>query len=418
MRDVYLEEVAQLTVGHVGSMVDEYVDVGIPFLRSLNIQPHRIDFQETKFITRTFHEKLRKSALRPNDVVIVRTGKPGTCAVIPEDLVEANCSDLVIVRCGPHIRPRFLAYWVNAVASEHVASHIVGAVQQHFNVGSAKRMPIRLPSLRDQDNVLAILGTLDDKIELNRKTAATLEAMARALYRSWFVDFDPVRARAEGRAPAHMDAATAARFPDSFGEDGLPVGWRMGAVLDVFDVIMGQSPPGETYNENALGLPFYQGRAEFGYRFPTVKKYCSAPTRIARMDSTLLSVRAPVGDLNRAWEECCIGRGVAALWERSARNAYGYEAMQSLSTALASFDTEGTVFGSINKKQLANLPLIVPDDAVVDGFERLVAPMDQQIRSLVAQNRTLATLRDTLLPRLMSGELRVGAAREMVEEVA
>jgi len=227
MRMVKLEDVAdEVTVGFVGSMATEYVETGIPFLRSLNVLPLRTETSEVKYITREFHEKLKKSALKPGDVVIVRTGKPGTCAVIPQELEEANCSDLVIVRCGRDIRPRFLAYWVNTVASEHVASHLVGAVQQHFNVGAAKQMPIRLPSVEVQDDILSILGALDDKIEVNRKTAATLEAMARALYRSWFVDFDPVHARSQGQPPAHMNQSTAALFPDRFDDDGLPEGWE------------------------------------------------------------------------------------------------------------------------------------------------------------------------------------------------
>ena len=127
---VHLEDVAnEITVGHVGSMANEYVEKGIPFLRSLNVLPYQIETSEVKFISSTFHSKLKKSTLQPGDVVIVRTGKPGTCAVIPDSLPIANCSDLVVVRCGPHLRPKFLAYWVNTIASEHVASHIVGAVQ-------------------------------------------------------------------------------------------------------------------------------------------------------------------------------------------------------------------------------------------------------------------------------------------------
>ena len=359
-REVLLEDVArEVTVGHVGSMADEYLEDGIPFLRSLNIMPHRISREDIRHISPEFHGRLRKSALKPGDVVIVRTGKPGTCAVIPEDLPVSNCSDLVIVRCGPEIRPRFLAYWVNAIASEHVASHLVGAVQQHFNVGAAKKMPIVLPDIAEQDKVLSILGALDDKIELNRRMSVTLEEMARALYRSWFVDFDPVHARALGQPPAHMDATTAALFPNSFGPDGLPKGWEISSVNDLFDVVMGQSPPGNTYNDDGEGLPFFQGRTDFGFRYPDNRKFCSVPSRIAEAESVLLSVRAPVGDLNRAWERCCIGRGVASLSEKAGRTAFGYYTMWSLSAELLSYDSEGTVFGAINKKQLLSLSSVV-----------------------------------------------------------
>jgi type I restriction enzyme S subunit len=135
----------EVTVGYVGSMASEYVESGIPFLRSLNIEPFGINQNDLKFISLEFHKRIRKSSLRPGDVAIVRTGKPGTCAVIPDWLADANCSDLVIVRCGKKIRPHFLCYWINSVASHHIDSHLVGAVQQHFNVGAAKKMKVAAP---------------------------------------------------------------------------------------------------------------------------------------------------------------------------------------------------------------------------------------------------------------------------------
>ena len=129
-RDVALEEVAdELTVGYVGPMASEYVDDGVPFLRSLNVEALRINTKDLKFIKPEFHQRIQKSRLSPGDVVIVRTGKPGACSVVPDWLTNANCSDLVIVRCGERLNNRFLAYYVNTVASGHVAAHLVGAVQ-------------------------------------------------------------------------------------------------------------------------------------------------------------------------------------------------------------------------------------------------------------------------------------------------
>ena len=207
--DVLLEDVSNdITVGYVGPMTSEYVPSGVPFLRSKNVERFGLDWNDMKYISRAFHDRLRKSALRPGDVVIVRTGKPGAAAIIPETLPEANCSDVVIVRPGPHLDARFVVYYLNSLATHHIDSHLVGAVQQHFNVASARRLRLRLPGIREQRTIAHILGTLDDKIELNRRMNETLEAMARALFKSWFVDFDPVRARMEGRKPAGMDKAT------------------------------------------------------------------------------------------------------------------------------------------------------------------------------------------------------------------
>lgn len=182
-RTVTLAEVANdVTVGHVGPMAAEYVDAGVPFLRSLNIEPHRIDTAGIKFVTPEFHASLKKSALRPGDVVTVRTGKPGATAVIPDSLPEANCSDVVITRPGPHLDARWLSYYINGIAAGYIASRLVGAVQQHFNVGSAKEMVLALPPLGEQRGIAATLGVLDDKIESNRKAsefaAQLLDALA------------------------------------------------------------------------------------------------------------------------------------------------------------------------------------------------------------------------------------------------
>src|SRR5690606_29227267 len=156
------------------------------------IAPFSINYDDLKFISDRFHKKIKKSTLHTGDVVIVRTGKPGTACVIPPKLNNSNCSDLVIVRPGPKLDSHYFSYFMNSLGGNHVSAHLVGAVQQHFNVKSAKDMLLNLPPLPEQKAIAHILGTLDDKIELNRKMNQTLEAMAQALFKSWFVDFDPV----------------------------------------------------------------------------------------------------------------------------------------------------------------------------------------------------------------------------------
>ena len=184
----------EITVGFVGSMTHEYVSKGIPFLRSKNIAEHSLNWNDIRYISSEFHTKLKKSELKPGDVAVVRTGKPGTTCVIPESLSVANCSDLVIVRVDQdRLDPHFLSYFMNSVAAgQQINSHVVGAVQQHFNVGSAKKIKISTPSIKEQKRVVGVLINIDNKIQLNRQTNQTLEAMAQALFKSWFVDFDPV----------------------------------------------------------------------------------------------------------------------------------------------------------------------------------------------------------------------------------
>ncbi|WGZ95018.1 MAG: hypothetical protein QJT81_03260 [Candidatus Thiothrix putei] len=135
-----------VTVGFVGSMANEYVEKGIPFLRSLNIKPYYLDFNNLMFVDNAFHAKLKKSSLKPGDVAVVRTGYPGTACVIPESLGEANCSDLVIIRPGKNLNPYFLAAIFNSSFGKNlVAGNLVGAAQQHFNVTVAKELKFRFP---------------------------------------------------------------------------------------------------------------------------------------------------------------------------------------------------------------------------------------------------------------------------------
>jgi type I restriction enzyme S subunit len=172
-----------------------------------------------------------------------------------------------------------------------------------------------------------------------------------------------------------------------------------------FNVTMGQSPPGETYNEAGVGAPFYQGRRDFGSRYPARRVYCSSPKRYANAGDTLVTVRAPVGNVNMAAERCCVGRGVAAVRHRSGAITYTYEAMRSLRDDFADFEAGGTVFGSISGREFASLPVVMPPRGVIASFEDLVAPLEREIAGLYANTTSITELRDCLLPRLLDGAL-------------
>jgi type I restriction enzyme S subunit len=177
---------------------------------------------------------------------------------------------------------------------------------------------------------------------------------------------------------------------------------------------MGQSPPGSTYNEIGEGLPFYQGRADFEFRFPKRRVFCTAPTRLAKIGDTLVSVRAPVGDINMALEDCAIGRGVAAVRHKTGSRSYTYHFMSSISDIFARFDAEGTVFGSIGKKDFHSISHVKPPRDLVLTYEKLAANLDDEVEKNEQESRTLAQLRDTLLPKLISGALRVPDAEHIV----
>lgn len=192
-RRVSLGDVAdEVTVGHVGSMTHEYRRSGIPFLRSQNVRPHRVDLTDVKFIDDDFHTKLKKSALSPGDVVTVRTGNPGVSAVIPESLAVANCSDLVITRPGPDLDAKWLSYYMNYVITSHIDGHLVGAVQQHFNVKSAKQLELFLPEIAEQRRISSVLAALDDKIATNERVLESADTLARSVWNEATVGGQPV----------------------------------------------------------------------------------------------------------------------------------------------------------------------------------------------------------------------------------
>ncbi|MFN8618249.1 MAG: restriction endonuclease subunit S [Dehalococcoidia bacterium] len=343
---------------------------------------------------------------------IVRTGEQGWLCGTGALLLRSTSAELC---------PQYLALRLSAPQSVRwLKSHAVGAVMPNLNESILRQFPVEFPPLLEQRATAGVLGALDDKIELNRRTNETLEEIARALFKSWFVDFDPVRAKSEGRQPWGMDAGTAALFPSEFDDSELgkiPNGWQVGRLDDIADVTMGQSPLGDTYNEARDGLPFYQGTRDFGWRFPAHRVWCNAPTRLAEAGDSLLSVRAPVGELNVARERCAVGRGVAAVRPRTGFRGFLHYALQLSQSGWDKFEAEGTVFGSASKADVTGFPVVVSDARTELAFGRLVEPVDARILNDTAESETLAELRDTLLPKLMSGAVRVRDAERAVEVV-
>jgi len=318
-------------------------------------------------------------------VVTGRCGTIGEVFFVDRDFWPLNTA--LYVRDFKGSDPRFISYLLRCV---DFSSYSDKAAVPGLNRNDLHKAKVRLPPLEEQRAISHILGALDDRIANLRQTNATLEAMAQALFKSWFVDFD-------GVPPEDMQQS----------ELGLiPKGWQVGTIGESFSLIMGQSPPGKTYNDEGIGLPFFQGRTDFGFRYPRNRKFCSKPTRITNSDDTLVSVRAPVGDLNMAWETCCIGRGVAAIRHRSGSRSFTYYAMRAMQDKLQQFEHTGTVFGSINKAEFEKLTVLEPPENRIEAYEEHIKPIDDAIKNNIAQSCTLINLRDTLLPKLISGKLR------------
>jgi len=407
---------------------------GILVINQKCIRNHHISLAETKRTDPKAKRVPKDRLLRPFDVLVNSTGV-GTLGRVAQvkKLPEPATVDshVTIVRPDPEkIYPPYLGFALEFKQPEIEALAEGSTGQIELSRARLRELEVPVPSSPEQRAIAHILGTLDDKIELLRRMNETLEEIARALFKSWFVDFDPVidnaleagnpiRDELQGKAKRRLALGERRKplpehirrlFPDRFVDSELgpiPEGWRVGTVKEEFDLTMGQSPPGSTYNEFGIGLPFYQGCRDFGFRFPSPRVYCSAPARIADPGDTLVTVRAPVGALNMAIEKCCIGRGVAAIRHKAKARSYTYYAMHSLVERFRQYEAEGTVFGAITKNDFKNLKTLLPNPVVVQTFEEIVSPFDQTIERLTRQISTLTALRDVLLPKLISGEIRI-----------
>jgi type I restriction enzyme, S subunit len=394
-----------------------------------NVRYSNITSVPMRYIPRAIAER---KALQPGDILIETAGgtkdqPTGRTVFLKGDLfplseIRFTCASFSrFLRVKKElVRPDYLFWFLQNLyrTGRMYPFHVQHTGVARFQYTQfARSQIVQVPDISEQDGIATLLNSIDDKIDLNRRMNETLEAMARAIFKDWFIDFGPTRAKMVGRA-AYLAPEIWALFPDRLDVEGKPEGWTKSTVKAEFKLTMGQSPPGDTYNDAGNGLPFFQGRTDFGARYPKRRIYCTAPTRFAEVDDTLVSVRAPVGDLNMAWERCCVGRGVAAVRHSSGARGYTYHALNSLQPDLAAFEHTGTVFGAINKDQFEKLKIIAPGSDLVEVFEQAVSSLDDRVRANLAEISSLISVRDILLPKLLSGEIPLRDVGKALEAVA
>ena len=322
----------------------------------------------------------------------LENGKTAQVRFLNDGEVGFGSTEYIVLRAKEGVSDSDYIYYLSTSPKfrEIAIQSMVGSSgRQRVQQDVLEKAELHIPPLDEQKKIAGILSALDDKIELNNKINRNLEAQAQAIFKSWFIDFEPFKN---------------GKFIDSeLGK--IPEGWKVGKLSDIANITMGQSPNGNSYNEKKIGMVFFQGRAEFGWRFPRNRLYTTAPKRIAERDSVLLSIRAPVGDINKALERCCIGRGLASL--TSNHKTFLYYKMQSIRHLLDVYNGEGTVFGSINKNTLQEIRTIIPIDSEIIRFELKLKVVDELIRNNYIENLRLIKLRDTLLPELMSGKIDI-----------
>lgn len=381
---------------------------GIPIIKIKNIVPPNVILDGAGYYKGEINDKLEKFIVRKGDFLIAMTGstvnvmssavgKMGKYRLNEIALLNQRAGKIFIKNPGE--------------ADFDYVSHFLNRYEIHYNLalnasGSAnqanispdqiKNIEIKLPPLNEQRAIASILSSLDDKIELNLQMNKTLEEMAMALYKHWFVDFGPFQN---------------GKFVES--ELGMiPEGWEVKKLGSFIELTMGQSPKSEFYNNNQQGLPFHQGVSDYGLRFPNDRTYSTSGTRLAIRGDILFSVRAPVGRLNIAKNKIILGRGLASMRMEGNNNFlfYALKVMFSSEDIIGS----GTVFNSVNKIELQNLKFLIPAKPILQKFKEVVEPLDEMYSNNSLNNQVLITLRDTLLPKLISGEIRVKDAEQMV----
>lgn len=387
-----------------------------------------------------------KYILQPNDLIVTMTdlskqadtlGYPALVPNISGKKMLHNQRIGLVEFLNNELDKEYLYFLMRTKEYRHqILSTATGATVHHTSPSKILDFEFEKPDLQTQKLIAQYLMILEEKIQLNTQINQTLEAIAQAIFKSWFVDFDPVRAKAqalsEGKSEHEANLAAmsvicgkdtselndteykalweiADAFPSELVENAefgeVPKGWERSTIGESYNVIMGQSPSGETYNEQGNGTLFYQGRAEFGWRFPTPRLFTTNPKRMAKSNDILMSVRAPVGDLNVALENCCIGRGLCALSHKSGEFSFGFYQMKNLKSVLDVFNGEGTVFGSINQKDLKSIPVLNPHQEIIALFNKFIFDIDNKIKNNVKENQQLEKIRDLLLPKLLSREL-------------
>lgn len=356
----------------------EWSDSGYRALSAKNIKTGKIvQLDSIRYVSEEMYKYWMKEEVQKEDIIITSEAPFGQIYYWDSDEKIVLSQRLFAVRVNQRFYPKYIYFYMtSSFFQAELAGRATGTTVVGLRQPELLKCKIFAPDYQEQKRIADTLWCLEQKINNNEEINNNLEQQAQAIYQHMFID----------------DVHSAL---------------KKGTLSDIADITMGQSPSGSSYNEDGNGTIFFQGRAEFGFRFPSVRLYTTEPKRMAYSNDTLMSVRAPVGDINVAHTDCCIGRGLAAIHSKSNHQSFVLYTMFFLKKQLDVFNSEGTVFGSINRNSLNEMPILIPPDEILDKFERIVAPMDLTIRNNYDEIFHLQAIRDNLLPRLMSGELDV-----------
>lgn len=449
----------RVSVGHVGQTAEFFCEpeVGVPLVRSQNVRPGKLDVSDLKFITKAFHEKTRKSQLKEGDVLVVRVGQNrGDTCIVPKNMGNLNCANIVFIRPN-RIVPKFLELFLRSPLGQHALISVsVGSAQEVINTKSVADVLVPVPPTSEQDAIVDLLGSLDDKIELNRQMNATLESMAQALFKSWFVDFDPVidnalaagneippelQARAEKRQALLTQAANQpdaplqplpadlrALFPASFvlnEELGwVPVGWEVVPASEAIcvnpKVTLKKGTKAKHVDMKALPTSGYMIDEFIEKEFSGGAKFHNEDVLLARITPCLENGKTGMVDFLDSGEA---GFGSTEFIVLRERGQIRMPFIASLSRH-EEFRNHCILHmvGSSGRQRVENACfdsyfLALPDEkALLIYFDEYCRLFYRRMSFAAGENKALAKLRDGLLPKLLSGQIQLPEAQQQLAE--
>lgn len=406
----------------------DYVDAGIPFYRGKEVieraKGNKVSTELFIHPTQFKNIKSKFGSPKLGDILLTSVGTLGVPLYISENVdfyfKDGNLTWLRNFKKG--VNPKFIYYWLTSPKTQQKLDEIsIGSTQRALTIITLKSLKIELPPERAQAAIVEALDAVTDRITLLHETNKTLEAIAQAIFKSWFVDFDPVRAKMEGRQPEGMDEATAALFPDSFEESELglvPKGWlstRLGEIATT-----SRKPiPVDKLNESVayVGLEHIPRKQLSLTVWGTAQGLESTKTEFEANDILFGKLRpyfhkvvlAPLSGVCSTDVLVCKPKNPVF---------HAFTTLHLFSDALVAYAdrlSNGAKMPRINWKDLADYQLAAPSESVATIFNLAIEPLFQRMRANVFQINTVAILRDTLLPRLISGQLRLPEAQEQIE---
>jgi type I restriction enzyme S subunit len=402
---------------------------GVPIVRVSDIRNGQIEVSDPLRVSPAIEAGHARTRLRGGELLLTLVGTVGETAIVPESLAGWNTARAVAVI---PVQADVGAYWVQLAlrapgVRETLEIRLNTTVQATLNLRDVAQLPIVLPPVGERRRIAEIIGSLDDKIDLNRRMNETLEAMARAIFKSWFVDFDSVYAKAEGRDPG-LSEPIGELFPDYLEDsefDEIPAGWQVKPVGHLADIVGGSTPSTkEPANWEGGSHHWATPKDLSALRFPvllnterriTDQGLAQISSGVLPTGTVLMSSRAPIGYLAIAEVPVAINQGFIAMKPKAGvSNLFLLWWAQSAQQEIVS-RANGSTFLEISKANFRPIPIVLPDAPVMELFERAVRPLYARIVAGEQQSNTIATLRDTLLPKLISGEVRVPEAARVVE---